>query len=105
VQYGSLGPGEKSRRCLCCWSDFLGFRPLLREARYSDLNEFDIALDRLHLLEKSLRDAILFPAEYIINLETILVVNDGVARNLDYWDGQGVHLVCTGSHASFEHTT
>jgi hypothetical protein len=70
--------------CVCAWSDLLGFGTALHKGNWDDIAPVRTALNRVRRLEQ----AILSSAS---DLETVLLINDGVARNLDFRPDFGLY--------------
>jgi hypothetical protein len=87
MKYAEVAGDEAARRCLCCWSDLLGFGNRLRESRFSKVNSVVAGMDRVRRFERALRES------YYAEIETVLIVNDGAARNYDYRDRESVNSV------------
>lgn len=74
------------RKCLCAWSDLLGFGAGLRSGRWDDIDLILPTLERVVALQRTvLKNA--------GDQERIFMVNDGVARNLDFEPRKGLFRI------------
>jgi hypothetical protein len=71
-------------QCICAWSDLLGFGAALRRGKWDDLDAILPTLDRVVRLQQD-------TLAKTCDDEFIFMVNDGVARNLDFRPERGLN--------------
>lgn len=71
-------------KCICAWSDLLGFGAALRRGGWHDIELILPTLERVVSLQRTVLTS-------ACDTERIFMVNDGVARNLDFEPQKGFY--------------